>query len=80
MDVASSPHEAFSNAARYYDNAKENLRKSPVKYGIYLDSKYVREDSAMAYIAALAAVDEALMKTGVRPKNCPSRWKDISSP
>lgn len=52
-----SSEQVFKEAKRYYANAKEALKKSPVRFGAYEDSKYVREASAMAYLAALRAFD-----------------------
>ena len=67
-----SHEQVFKEARRYYANAKETLKKSPVKYGAYEDSKYVREASAMAYLAALRAFDGYLLKQGWRSDKLPA--------
>lgn len=63
-DKTESPEQVFKEAKRCYANAREVLKKSPVRFGAYEDSKFVREASAMAYLAALRAFDGYLLKKG----------------
>lgn len=64
--------EAFRQAHRYLSNARETLKKSPVQYGIYLDSKFVREGSGMAYLAALRAIDGYFLGKGMPEGQLPA--------
>ena len=64
--------EAFQEAKRYFANAKENLSQSPIEYGAYKDKKYVKEASAMGYIAALTAIDGWLLSTGTSKDKLPT--------
>ena len=64
--------EAFSEAQRYFENAKETLTKSIIEYDIYKDKKYVKEASAMGYLSALAAIDGWLLSRGKNPDELPT--------
>ena len=67
-----NPEEAFSNAKRYFANAKETLLSSEIEYDRYKDEKYVKEASAMGYLAALQAIDGYLLSTGITPDKLPT--------
>ena len=67
-----SPKEAFIEAEQFYKNAKETLAKSPIEYGAYQKPKLVKEASAMAYLAALRAIDGFLLAKGFHAKNLPT--------
>jgi len=56
---------SIDEAYRYLANAKDTIAKSPIQYGIYTDSKYVREAAGMAYLAALKALDVYLISKGI---------------
>ncbi len=58
-------------AIRYFENAKELLKKSPVDDNRYSDVKYVQEACGTAYLAVLKAIDEYLLKRGVSQKDLP---------
>lgn len=58
-------------AIRYLENAKELLRKSPIKDNTYTDVKYVQEACGTAYLAVLKAIDEYLMKHGISEDDLP---------
>ncbi len=58
-------------AIRYFENAKELLRKSPIEGDRYEDLKYVQEACGTAYLAILKAIDEYLIKRGVNQKDLP---------
>jgi hypothetical protein len=60
-----------SEAIRYFENAKELLKKSPIEDDTYTDIKYVQEACGTAYLAVLKAIDEYLIKRGVSPKDLP---------
>jgi hypothetical protein len=60
-----------SEAIRYFDNAKELLRRSPIEDNTYTDIKYVQEACGTAYLAVLKAIDGYLIKKGVDPKDLP---------
>lgn len=58
-------------ALRYYENAKEILKKSPVEDNRYADVKYVKSACGVAYLAVLKAIDEYLLNKGVTEKELP---------
>ena len=68
----------ISEAYRYLANAKETIAKSPIAYGRYSDSKYVREAAGMVYLAALKALDVYLIFIGIDhsklPKSIEGYW------
>jgi len=72
LSTPKTPQEAFEEAKKYFANAKEILSKSPIEWGIYKDSKYVKEASAMGYLAALKAVDGFLLKKGIPSDKLPT--------
>ena len=61
----------ISEAYRYLANAKETIAKSPIEYGIYTDSKYVREAAGIAYLAALKALDVYSISKGMKIAELP---------
>ena len=61
----------ISEAYRYLANAKETIAKSPIAYGIYTDSKYVREAVGIAYLAALKALDVYSISKGMKIAELP---------
>ncbi len=63
----------MAEAKRYLLNGKQTIAKSPLsKSGeTYLDPKYVREGSGIAYLAALKAIDAYLVGRGVAPDQLP---------
>ena len=60
-----------SDAIRYFENAKELLRKSPIEGDRYEDIKYIQEACGTAYLAILKAIDTYLLKRGVSQKDLP---------
>lgn len=72
MTFPKNPQEAFSEAKRYFANARETLRKSPIEYDIYKDRKYVKEASGMAYLSALTAIDGYLLSQGTTKDKLPT--------
>jgi hypothetical protein len=50
---------------RYFQNAKEILRKAPIEDGRFADVKHVQEACGVAYLAVLKAIDGSLLKTKV---------------
>ncbi len=68
----------LAEAYRYLANAKEILGKSPIEYGRYCDSKYVREAAGMTYLSALKALDVYLISVGTDkaklPKSIDGYW------
>ena len=58
-------------AIRYFENAKDLLKKSHVDDNRYSDVKYVQEACGTAYLAVLKAIDEYLLKRGVSQKDLP---------
>lgn len=67
--------KAIAEAKKFLKNAKEILSKVKIEYERYTDTKYVREASAMAYLAALRAIDAYLLGKGVEPEKLPSSIK-----
>lgn len=70
--VARTPQEALEEARNYLQNARGNLKQSPVEYGIYKEPKYVKEASAIGYLAALRAIDSYLLSRGIPPEKLPT--------
>ena len=61
----------ISEAYRYLANAKETIAKSPIAYGRYSDSKYVRKAAGMVYLAALKALDVYFVSQGIKQAELP---------
>jgi hypothetical protein len=57
--------EAFAEAMRYMDNAKELLQKAKKSDYYYVDKKYVRISCGAAYHAVLIALDAFLQLKGI---------------
>ncbi|MBI4947071.1 MAG: DUF5618 family protein [Bacteroidetes bacterium] len=62
---------SISEAYRYLANAKETIAKSEIQYGIYTDSKYVREAAGIAYLAAFKAMDVYFISRGFNKAKLP---------
>lgn len=60
-----------SVAIRYFENAKELLRKSQIEGDRYEDIKYIQEACGTTYRAVLKAIDAYLLKGGVNQKDLP---------
>ena len=67
-----SMKEALDEAKEYFANAKETLKKSPIKFGVYTKPKYVKEASAMGYLSTLRAIDAVLLAKGTKPEELPT--------
>jgi tetratricopeptide (TPR) repeat protein len=67
-----SMEEALDEAERYFENAKETLKKSPIEFGVYTKSKHVKEASAMGYLATLRAIDSYLLARGIKSEELPT--------
>jgi len=69
----------MKEAPRYFQNAKEILRKAPIEDASYADVypersrrvKYVQEACGVAYLAVLKAIDEYLLNRGLSKKELP---------
>lgn len=62
----------MKESLRYFNNAKEILKKSPVEQNSYADVKYVQEACGTAYLAILKAIDGYLQdKKGLTKKELP---------
>ena len=69
----------MNEASRYFQNAKEILRKAPREDGSYADVypersrrvKYVQEACGVAYLAVLKVIDEYLLNRGLSKKELP---------
>ena len=70
-EVLKTKEDALKKENLYFINAKETLKKSPIEYNAYQNSKYVCEASAMAYLAALRAIDGYLLGIGIPETNLP---------
>jgi hypothetical protein len=55
----------YAEALRYMSNAKETLSRSKEDGRFYLDSKYVRSASGIAYLGMLLALDAIFVLRGV---------------
>ena len=67
-----SMQEALDEAKRYFKNAKETLKKSPIEFGVYTKPKHVKEASAMGYLATLRAIDSYLLARGIKSEELPA--------
>jgi len=69
----------MNEALRYFQNAKEILRKAPIEDGRYAKVypersrrvKYVQEACGVAYLAVLKAIDGHLLNKGLSKKDLP---------
>ncbi len=69
----------YAEAHRYMDNAKETLKKAGKEGGLYIDKKYVKTASGIAYNAVLLAIDKYLkQKEGANFKK-PKSIEDYQS-
>jgi len=69
----------LSESYRYLANAKETISKSPIGYGIYTDSKYVREAAGIAYLAALKALDVFFISKGMKKAELPQSIEEYQT-
>ena len=80
--IFKTKNESIKEARRYYQNAKQTLRKSKNSGGRYQDVKYVRDASGMAYLSALMAIDGYLIQKGTDtnklPKNISEYYRAIA--
>ncbi|MBF0337289.1 MAG: DUF5618 family protein [Nitrospirae bacterium] len=60
-------------ALRYLENAREILRNTPIEGSNYVDKKPIREAFGTAYLAVLEAINYALIKKGLTPKQLPKK-------
>ncbi|MBF0537319.1 MAG: DUF5618 family protein [Nitrospirae bacterium] len=60
-------------ALRYLENAREILRSTQIEGDNYMDKKPVREAFGTAYLAILEAINDALIKHGLTPKQLPKK-------
>lgn len=64
--IPATKEEAIAEARRYLSNAKDILKsKTSIKNDRYLDKKYVREASAMAYLSAIIPIKWYLFGKGI---------------
>ena len=61
----------MKESVRYLNNAKEILKTIPVDDNTYTDIKPVREAFGTAYLAMLEAINESLLKKGLKKKDLP---------
>jgi hypothetical protein len=64
-DKLATEEDYYKEAYRYYENAKERLKTSPIEYNRYQDAKPVREACGTAYLATLLALDGYFISRGV---------------
>jgi len=65
-----------SEAQRYFQNAKELLRKSPIENNLYTDKKYVKSACGVAYLGVLEAINEYLLRQGLSKKELPKKVEE----
>ncbi len=61
----------MKESIRYFNNAKEILKKAPIEDNTYTDVKPVREAFGTAYLSILEAINEVLLKKGLTKKELP---------
>lgn len=71
QNIQKDSEYTIEEAYRYLENAKQTISKSPIEYGLYTDSKYIREAAGIAYLSALKAIDTYLLFKGVDEKKLP---------
>ncbi|MEW6482371.1 MAG: DUF5618 family protein [bacterium] len=76
--VPEEPKVLFEEAKRYLANAKETLAKTRIEYDRYQDKKYVKEASAVAYLACLSAIDDYLLSIGTEKKKLPTSIEEYT--
>lgn len=69
-----TPIEAIQEAKRYYENAKEILKRVVIQYGRYSDAKPVREACGIAYISSLFAIDSYILSKGIKWTELPTSY------
>lgn len=67
----------FDEAIRYYNNARELLRRCKVENDLYDDIKPVREAFGTAWLAIDMAVRAGLAARGISKKQIPQSWEDL---
>lgn len=72
-----TPEEFFSEAVRYYRNARHILSRVPIEYEQYADPKPVAEASAIVYKAVLYAVNGYLLRFGAEVGKLPRDEREI---
>lgn len=61
---------------RYLDNAKEALLKAGLEDNYYTDVKYVKSACGIAYLGVLKAIDDYLLRHGIREKGLPRKVEE----
>jgi hypothetical protein len=64
--------EAFREASEFSNNTKEILSRSPIEYGLYKDTKLVKEACGLCYLAPLKAIDGYLLSIGTPQDKLPT--------
>jgi hypothetical protein len=72
-----NPKEAFDEAYKLYNNAKEILSSIDIEYGVYKDTKRLKEACGIAYLAPLKAIDGYLLSEGESPDKLPTSITEI---
>jgi hypothetical protein len=67
----------YSEAIRYMDNARENLKSAQKEGNIYHDPKYVRSACGIAYSGILIALDGYCLLKGIHTSNSKKVRKSI---
>ncbi|KJU87594.1 hypothetical protein MBAV_000222 [Candidatus Magnetobacterium bavaricum] len=60
-------------ALRYLENSREILRNTPIEGNHYIDKNPVKEACGTAYLGVLEAINDALIKKGLTPKQLPKK-------
>ena len=72
-----TPNEYFTEAIRYYKNAKERLKEAPIKNERYQDLKPVQEACGTCYLAVLFALDGYFLERGVPRDKLPTSTEEV---
>ena len=67
----------FTEATRYIENARENLKNAQKDGNIYRDRKYVRAACGIAYSGVLVALDGYCLLKGIHTSNSKKVRKSI---
>ncbi|MFH0774473.1 MAG: DUF5618 family protein [bacterium] len=70
-DILLEPSDYYQESERYFNNAKEHLKKPAIEYNRYQDAKPVREACGIGYLGVLLALDGYFLEQGILKDKLP---------